>query len=594
MKAIRSRTRYRNARGFTLLECLVAVALIGIMVGGILASTTLLSKGSGAGNRNERLAVLLSAFGEALKNLDYQDCGTATQYQALFDSTEALPGSVKLIKDATNATLTVESVAFNPSGICTTAIDPGSQTLQIKATIGTTERTSTVVKRDPNPKRLTASGEIKTSGGPPCADLTNPCLSTPGDAQFVYSLSAEDIFQPGGVLRYDWVCDSVNAPTVVIQTNTYNDPSAICVYNAAVGADTSRTILLTVNPVSGPVAIFTKVVTVPGTPAAQPVPVAGITKLTAAPHDTPATIAFQSSGPEPLNGSIVKWVWNFGDSASGAQNEVVCTDVSCKDQSHLFTLAGSYSVSLTVFDNYNQSGTTSLGVVVNLVGPAKPVASFSATPGTGVVPQSVAFNASASHGDGIAAPGGISNYFWDLGNGQTINSGTSPIASFNYTTPGSYTVTLTVTATNGATNTTTRVVALTRFFPPGDPGVDAAAYPFVLSGTQFDIPLIRNGRMDFSWINTPRSPGDTVSYNIRIASLSFICDAVFAQIDVNVVAGVAGSPQSYRIQPDSGFFDGFNGLCVWSRMTWQVQTKRVSAGGVTSYSAWTSPQEFVL
>ena len=83
-----------------------------------------------------------------------------------------------------------------------------------------------------------------------------------------------------------------------------------------------------------------------------------------------------------------------------------------------------------------------------------PVASFTATPTSGLAPLSVDFDASASSD----ADGVISSYGWDFGDG---NSGSGVTANHTYTDVGDYVVTLVVTDDGGAMGTATDSVAVT-------------------------------------------------------------------------------------------------------------------------------------
>jgi DNA-binding beta-propeller fold protein YncE len=77
-----------------------------------------------------------------------------------------------------------------------------------------------------------------------------------------------------------------------------------------------------------------------------------------------------------------------------------------------------------------------------------PVASFTAGPGPSGTPSS--FDASAS----TVAYGSVTNYHWDFGDGNTLNTASS-MTTHTYATSGSYTVTLTETDTAGTSTTQT-------------------------------------------------------------------------------------------------------------------------------------------
>ena len=79
-----------------------------------------------------------------------------------------------------------------------------------------------------------------------------------------------------------------------------------------------------------------------------------------------------------------------------------------------------------------------------------PDASFTATPTSGDEPLNVSFDASASSDE----DGTIASYDWDFGDGTT---GTG-VTTSNTFTAGEYTVTLTVTDNNGATDMTTQII----------------------------------------------------------------------------------------------------------------------------------------
>jgi hypothetical protein len=88
-----------------------------------------------------------------------------------------------------------------------------------------------------------------------------------------------------------------------------------------------------------------------------------------------------------------------------------------------------------------------------------PIASFTFSPSTPLVNQTVTFDASASHDP----DGSITNYKWDFGDGN-ITTVATPIIKHVYKTAGStlyYTVTLTVTDNEGATAVTSQSVPVT-------------------------------------------------------------------------------------------------------------------------------------
>ena len=110
-------------------------------------------------------------------------------------------------------------------------------------------------------------------------------------------------------------------------------------------------------------------------------------------------------------------------------------------------------------------------------GNLNPIAVASATPTSGNVPLTVAFDAAGSSDP----DGSIVGYAWDFGNST---SGTGATTSATYTAAGVFTATLTVTANGGKTATSSVSITVTGdgdgdgFFPPSDcDDADPATYP---------------------------------------------------------------------------------------------------------------------
>jgi PKD repeat protein len=145
------------------------------------------------------------------------------------------------------------------------------------------------------------------------------------------------------------------------------------------------------------------------------------------------TITFDASESTDSDGTIVKYRWNFGDNTTVVEE----TD---SGTTHTYTTAGTYNVTLTVIDNDELSDSTSK--TIKIFTPGSPRARFTYEPENPVVNQLITFNASLSTPNG----GAIVSYFWDFGD-QT--NGTGIIAVHNYTSFGYYHVNLTVSDSEG-------------------------------------------------------------------------------------------------------------------------------------------------
>ncbi len=151
----------------------------------------------------------------------------------------------------------------------------------------------------------------------------------------------------------------------------------------------------------------------------------------------PLVVDFFAVGSTDLDGTIVTYAWDFGDGASGRGSTV----------SHTYTIAGDYTVTLTVTDNAGGVGTAKRTVTVSAP-PANisPTANLSLSTGSGAVPLAVEFSADGS----TDSDGAIVSYAWNFGDGASASTST---ASHTYTIAGVYTVTLTVTDNAGGIGT---------------------------------------------------------------------------------------------------------------------------------------------
>jgi PKD repeat protein len=140
------------------------------------------------------------------------------------------------------------------------------------------------------------------------------------------------------------------------------------------------------------------------------------------------------SGPEPFNvvfrdtsgGNPTSWRWEFNDGTP---------DSNLQDPlDHLFENAGTYVVKMTATNAYGESSIT-MGITVTAVS----TVDFTSDTQSGNGPLTVTFTDAST-------PGGTA-YAWDFGAGE--GTGTGATVSHTYSTPGTYTVSLTVTYPTG-------------------------------------------------------------------------------------------------------------------------------------------------
>ncbi len=154
------------------------------------------------------------------------------------------------------------------------------------------------------------------------------------------------------------------------------------------------------------------------------------------------TITFDGSPSHDPDGNIVNYTWDFGDGAVGY-------GVS---PTHVYTVAGDYTVVLTVMDNFG--ATDSDTTVVTVTGePNTPPIANAGGPYHGLTHQVITFDGSLSYDP----DGNIVNYTWEFGDGS-IGYGVNP--SHIYIEGGNHTITLIVTDNNGLMNTSTTVAVI--------------------------------------------------------------------------------------------------------------------------------------
>lgn len=187
---------------------------------------------------------------------------------------------------------------------------------------------------------------------------------------------------------------------------------------------------------------------------------------------------------------IVSYVWNFGD-GTGATNPV-------PKALHGWPSNGVYTVSLTVIDAAKQSDTQGTTITLTNGGPATAV-----IVGPAIVDETNAHNGTWTanfSGTGSTSPVGIWKYAWrNVTTGQT---GTSATFQTTWTSVGTNLVTLTVTANDSQTNTTSVAVLVKANGRP----VPVIEGPHLLS-----VNVASNGLWFGAW-NATNSTDDTGIY----------------------------------------------------------------------------------
>ncbi len=169
------------------------------------------------------------------------------------------------------------------------------------------------------------------------------------------------------------------------------------------------------------------------------------------------SLSFQVVSPTPTTGTL-----RVETTPSGATVRIDGSHVgtSTVERSGLVPGAHSVQVSRSGYQTVTQSATVTAGTTTTVhitLTPIStnepPVADFIFTPPSPTVGTTVTFNGSSSHDP----DGNITSFAWSFGDGATASG---PIVSHAFPSDTSYTVRLTVTDDDGATDTKTRTVAV--------------------------------------------------------------------------------------------------------------------------------------
>ncbi|MFQ5711223.1 MAG: PKD domain-containing protein [Candidatus Geothermarchaeales archaeon] len=260
---------------------------------------------------------------------------------------------------------------------------------------------------------------------PPTADADGPYEGVVGEALTFDGSASTD--PDGNIVSYGWDFGDGAAGTGVNPTHTYTSPGTYTVKLTVMddrGATASDETKATISPPPNkpPEADFTYTPTEP---------------------TTADTVEFTDASNDP-DGSIVSWLWDFGDGSTS-------TDQNPK---HRYGDDGAYTVKLTVTDDDGASDAVSKQVnVLNI----EPDASFAYSPEKPTDLDDVKFMDQSNDPDGA-----IASWLWDFGDGSTS---TDQNPTHKYADDGAYTAVLKVTDDDGASSTYSKTITVTNVPP---------------------------------------------------------------------------------------------------------------------------------
>jgi PKD repeat protein len=350
------------------------------------------------------------------------------------------------------------------------------------------------VTADNDAKDLTATKVVIGSGNlPPVADAGGPYTGTVGEEIPFDGSGSRDL--DGSIVAYSWDFGDGTIGTGEEAIHTYSEAG---VYYATLtvtddaGLNTSESTEAYI-----------------GLDALPPLADAGGPY----PGRVDDEITFNGSGSRDLDGSIVSYIWSFGDGTIGTGEEAI----------HIYSEAGPHPVTLWVIDDsseWNSDGTVALIGNGNL----PPVANAGG-PYEGAVGEEITFNGS----DSIDLDGNIVSYEWSFGDGN-FGSGKTPRHA--YSADDVYYVTLTVIDDTGAVDSS---------------GTTAAAADADVFLTRLRVPRglsFRTGRTQYRLIIV-KGDGNTIAQNTAVTLSVMSAPGVTVNVNPTEISKVV-SPHDDR------------------------------------------------
>jgi len=145
---------------------------------------------------------------------------------------------------------------------------------------------------------------------------------------------------------------------------------------------------------------------------------------------TTGTVPLEVSFADQSTGDPTSWEWDFDNDGT--------VDSTSRNPTHTYSVAGTYSVSLTV-TGPDDSDTETKSNYIRVAEVGEIIADFVGSPTSGTAPLEVQFTDQSA--------GEITAWVWDFGDGQ---ASTEQSPSHTYDTVGEYTVSLAVTGPTGS------------------------------------------------------------------------------------------------------------------------------------------------
>ncbi|HOZ49756.1 MAG TPA: PKD domain-containing protein, partial [Candidatus Hydrogenedentes bacterium] len=272
----------------------------------------------------------------------------------------------------------------------------------------------------------------------------------------------------------------------------------------------------------------------------------------------------------------VEWAWDFGDGGLSIE----------QNPNHVYTRSGLYTVRLTVITPEGTNALTKTDYILVVV---YPTAEFEASPVGANVNSSIQFLDRSTPGSGT-----IVSWQWDFGDGTPMGTGST--VSHAYGSPGKYTVTLTVTTDQGASDTESKTEYISVYRPPTAAFTASNTTPWiqtdeVLFINASDLGDATDAQATWAWdfgdgsTSTQRTPAGHVYQNEGVYSVSLTVTTPYGTSTSTRTDYITASLQP----PTAGFYvDGFaqDATQVQIGLGEFAQFVDTSTGGLGALNKW--------
>jgi FOG: PKD repeat len=250
------------------------------------------------------------------------------------------------------------------------------------------------------------------------------------------------------------------------------------------------------------------------------------------------------------------WSWDFGDGTTSAD----------KNPTHTYSTPGTYTVKLTATNSGGSSSTTQTNLIT--VNWPVPAAGFTANTTNCTTSASIQFNDTST--------GNITGWSWDFGDGTTS---TDENPAHTYSTPGVYTVELTVSGPGGS-NSTTSTDYITVNYPAPVAGFTANATSITVNGNVQFTDISTGNITGWSW-----SFGDGSTSTDENPTHTYSTPGVYTvELTVSGPGGSDSSTQTNLINVYAVPVASFTANSTNISVNGAVQFADNSAGNITGWS----------